>query len=38
MSSWNMHKDVLYVMCRKELKAKVKDRVFIVVKHKVIRG
>jgi hypothetical protein len=33
-----MHKDVLYVMCWKELKAKVKDRVFIFAGHKAIRG
>jgi hypothetical protein len=33
-----MHKEVLYGMCLKELKAKVKDRVFIFAGHKVIRG
>jgi hypothetical protein len=32
-----MHKEVLYGMCWKELKAKVKDRVFF-AGHKVIRG
>jgi hypothetical protein len=29
---------VLYGMCWKELKAKVKDRVFIFAGHKVVRG
>jgi hypothetical protein len=38
MSSCGMHKEVLYGMCWKELKAKVKDRVFIFAGHKVIRG
>jgi hypothetical protein len=33
-----MHKEVLYGMCRKELKAKVKDRVLIFAGHKAIRG
>jgi hypothetical protein len=33
-----MHKDVLYVMCWKELKEKVKDRVFIFAGHKAVRG
>jgi hypothetical protein len=32
-----MHKEVLYGMCWKELKAKEKDRVFIFVVHKVIK-
>jgi hypothetical protein len=33
-----MHKEVLYVMCWKELKAKVTIGFFIFVGHKVIRG
>jgi hypothetical protein len=32
-----MHKEVLYGMCWKELKAKVKERVFIFASHKAIR-
>jgi hypothetical protein len=33
-----MHKEVLYGICWKELKAKLKDRVFIFADHKAIRG
>jgi hypothetical protein len=33
-----MYKEVFYGMCWKELKAKVKDRVFIFAGHKAIRG
>jgi hypothetical protein len=33
-----MHKEILYGMCWKELKAKVKYRVFIFASHKAIRG